>query len=376
MLEFARQDFAPSGIPLIPSLSWGSHIGQLYSVGTDLRDVLVPYFRAGLENNERCLWVTDAPLGADDARAALRAAVPDLETRERRGQIEIQDTRTFYDPDEPLHTEAIVNGLLQREQEALVAGYRGLRTNGNCGWVDKTRWNSMTGYESHVQNAVPGRRLICMCSYCHDRIGPEEVSDILERHHFVLPNPRLYSGHQTTLKDSTARKSAGLTIGSSHFDFQDDLDSMRALSAAPTILKTVCRLTGMGFVTIARVTPDRWVCLAVHDGIGFGLKPGVELPVAATLCHEVRQARQALVNHGGENATYGNHHAHSMYGFQTYISVPIFLRDGSFYGTLSAIDPKPAQLDNPTLIGVFRMLADLIAYQLEAATRRRLLSQI
>ena len=33
-----------------------------------------------------------------------------------------------------------------------------------------------------------------------------------------------------------------------------------------------------------------------------------------------------------------------MYGFQSYISTPIFLKDGSFYGTLCAIDPRPAKL--------------------------------
>jgi len=40
-------------------LVWGSHIGQLFDSATDLREMLVPYFQAGLLNNERCLWVTD-----------------------------------------------------------------------------------------------------------------------------------------------------------------------------------------------------------------------------------------------------------------------------------------------------------------------------
>jgi GAF domain-containing protein len=368
MLEHSLKEYAPSGMALIPALSWGSHIGQFYRVATDLRDVLVPYFRAGLENNERCLWVTDAPFGLDDARAALRTAVPDLDWRERRGQIEIQDTRTFYDPDQPLQSEAIVSGLLQREQKALAAGYRGLRTNGNCGWADKARWNRIVDYESHVNRTVPGRRLICMCSYCHDRIGHAEVSDIIERHHFILRQPGL-DGGEARLANDIARKLVGATIGSSYFDFQPDLDAAQALSDVPTILKTVCRVTGMGFVAVARVTSERWVCLAVHDGIGFGLKPGDELPVATTLCHEVRQARDAVViNRVEQNAAYINHQAPSMYGFQSYISMPIFLRDSSFYGTLCALDPEPAKLHDPAVIGTFRTFADLIGFQLEAST--------
>ena len=370
MLEHPPQEFAPSGIAVLPSLSWGSHIGQFYSVAADLRDVLVPYFRAGLENNELCLWVTDAPFCLDDARAALRAAVPDLDVRERRGQIEIQDTRSFYDPDQPLQSKAIVDGLLQREQKALAAGYRGLRTNGNCGWANKDRWNTFVDYESHVHRAVPGQRLICMCSYCHDRLGHAEVSDIIERHHFVLRNPGVDGSPQAHVNNHMVRRPIGATAGGSYFDFQNDLDAIKALSAVPTILKSVCRVTGMGFIAIARVTSERWVCLDAHDAIGFGLKPGDELPVTTTLCHEVRQAGHAvIINRVAENAAYFNHCAPSMYGFQSYISVPIFMRDGRFYGTLCAIDPEPAKLGDPVVIGMFRTFADLIAFQLEAATR-------
>jgi len=209
-----------------------------------------------------------------------------------------------------------------------------------------------------------------MCSYCHDRIGHAEVSDIIERHHFILRNPGVDGSRQTRLNLETVRKPISATNGGSHLDFQHDLNAAQAWSAAPTILKTVCRVTGMGFVTVARVTLKRWVCLAVHDGIGFGLKPGDELPVATTLCHEVRQARDAVViNHRTEIAAYCNHDTPSMYGFQSYISVPICMRDGSFYGTLCALDPEPAKLLEPAVIGMFRTFADLIGFQLEAATR-------
>jgi len=54
-----------------------------------------------------------------------------------------------------------------------------------------------------------------------------------------------------------------------------------------------------------------------------------------------------------------------MYGFQSYISMPIFLKDGSFYGTLCAIDPSPAKLKNDGIIGMFRLFAELIGGQLE-----------
>ena len=58
-----------------------------------------------------------------------------------------------------------------------------------------------------------------------------------------------------------------------------------------------------------------------------------------------------------------------MYGFQSYISMPIIRKDGSFFGTLCAIDPNPARLKTPEIIGMFKLFAELIASQLDADAR-------
>ena len=153
-------------------------------------------------------------------------------------------------------------------------------------------------------------------------------------------------------------------------DFQADLDAIETIAAVPTILNVVCRVTGMGFAAVARVTAQRWVCLAVNDEIDFGLKPGGELKVETTICHEVRDAREAvIIDHAAQDAVYCGHPTPAMYGFQSYISMPIFLKDGSFFGTLCAIDPKPAKLKNEGVIGMFRLFAELIAFHLDAGLR-------
>jgi signal transduction histidine kinase len=153
-------------------------------------------------------------------------------------------------------------------------------------------------------------------------------------------------------------------------DFDADRDALAGIDAIPSILSVVCRLTNMGFAAIARVTEDHWVCLAVNDEINFGLKPGGELPVGTTICNEVRQAREAvIIDHVAEDALYCQHPTPSMYGFQSYISMPIFLEDGGFFGTLCAIDPRPAKLKTPGVIGMFKLFAELIAFHLDANQR-------
>ena len=148
-------------------------------------------------------------------------------------------------------------------------------------------------------------------------------------------------------------------------NIQQDIADIGRIDAVPSILEVICRTTGMGFAAVARVTDDRWIACAVRDEINFGLVAGGELKLETTICNEIRQNHQPVViDHVAEDIDFCNHHTPAMYGFQSYISVPITLKDGSFFGTLCAIDPNPAQLNNPQIRGMFALFADMLAMHL------------
>jgi PAS domain S-box-containing protein len=181
------QPWCASGLKTVPHLQWGSHLAHFFGSGDELRDVLVPYFKAGLENNERCLWVTGQAFNAEQARSALRAAVPDFDKRERDKQIEIANGDEWYAAGQKLRPHDLMTGLLQREQDALGLGYAGLRTNGNCAWVSQDQRADFLEYERLVQKAVRGRRMICMCSYCIDELNGSHL-EVMERHDLTVPS--------------------------------------------------------------------------------------------------------------------------------------------------------------------------------------------
>ena len=164
-------------------------------------------------------------------------------------------------------------------------------------------------------------------------------------------------------------------------DIPADVKAIGQIPIIHSLLEVVCKTTGMGFSAVARVTDERWIACEVRDEIAFGLKPGGELKLETTICNEIRQTRQLVViDHVNEDPVYNCHPTPLMYGFQSYISVPIFKRDGSFFGTLCAIDPKPAKLNNPQIIGMFTLFADLVSSHLEAidklqATEAKLLEE-
>ncbi len=152
--------------------------------------------------------------------------------------------------------------------------------------------------------------------------------------------------------------------------FDRDIAAIGRLEAVPTILDVICRTTGMGFAAIARVTDQRWIACSVRDDIAFGLKPGGELEIETTLCNEIRQHRTPIViDEVGTDARYRDHHTPARYGFQSYISMPIVLPGGTFFGTLCAIDPRPARLQVPEVVDMFKLFAELIAVHLDVLNR-------
>lgn len=150
-------------------------------------------------------------------------------------------------------------------------------------------------------------------------------------------------------------------------DFEKDIKDVNQIPAVATILEVICSTTGMGYAVVARVTKDRWIACAVNDKINFGLGIGGELQVETTLCHQVMEFHKTVaIDHVSEDPIYSDHHTPKMYGLQSYISIPLILKNGDFFGTLCAIDPKPAFVNNEKTINTFKLFADLIAFNLDA----------
>lgn len=59
-----------------------------------------------------------------------------------------------------------------------------------------------------------------------------------------------------------------------------------------------------------------------------------------------------------------------IYGIESYIAVPLNRRDGSYFGTLCALDPLPATLSEDNFT-IFHLLAQLIGFELEADEKQR-----
>ena len=148
---------------------------------------------------------------------------------------------------------------------------------------------------------------------------------------------------------------------------ETDIATINRISAVPAILQVISEMTEMRFAAVARVTPTSWTACAVLDNLGFGLKPGGELDLVSTLCFETLGSHQPIIiDNVSEDPLYHDHHTPKIYHFESYITIPVFRTDGSFFGTICALDPEPAQLKSSTIQTTMESFARLLSLQLDA----------
>ena len=175
-----------SGIDIIADVPWGTHFCQFYETKEDLIDMLVPYFRVGLENNEFCMWITSGPLGVEDAKKALGSVMPDINTYLDKGQLKILPYTEWYVRDGVFDSGRVLNGWVDKLNSALQSGFDGLRLSGNTFWLEKDDWNDFVDYEEEVDKVIGNYYMIAMCTYCLDKCDAHEIIDVVNNHQFAL----------------------------------------------------------------------------------------------------------------------------------------------------------------------------------------------
>ena len=169
------------GLGFVGEVPWGTHFCQLYETKQDLLDVMVPYFAEGLRSNEVCIWAVSPPFEVEEAKAALREAVPNLDTYIKKGQVGIYPSSGDFLREEELEDQ-IFRILAEQEKSALDKGFMGLRIGGDHFWVDKKLWKSVTDYEAFVNSAITSHRIIALCAYPLKKCTGTELVDVMRNH--------------------------------------------------------------------------------------------------------------------------------------------------------------------------------------------------
>lgn len=303
--EQNTQERRRTGIEVLGDVPWGTHICQFYKSKKDLIDILVPYFKAGLEDHECCSWVVPAPLEQRRVRDILAREVSDLDERIKNGQMEFLLPGEWYLRDGAFDSGRILDGWKSKLDKALDRGYAGLRISGNPGWGTKQIWDSIVDYEKQVNDTVNQYRLIAICTYCLSDYGPVEIIEINNNHQFALIRQ---DGQWELIKDGERKRAEKKLL-----EYQAQLKSMASKLSlseekekhriAVTVLEQVAQTLALSkgkLETLSKSEPS----LGTSEGINeVGRLLGETIWELRSLTHEI--SSPVLYEFGFEQAVQG-----------------------------------------------------------------------
>lgn len=175
-----------SGIEIIGDVSWGARICLFYRNVEELIDILVPYFKAGLKNNEACLWITCEPLNKESAEKALRKSVLNLDKHLENGQMEISSYSDWFFKDGSLDLPRMRESWSRKLKMAIARGYDGLRCTFDMNWLEKKNWQRVIDLGKLDKDSA--NRNLTICSISLERCGAAEIIDAVSAHQYALIN--------------------------------------------------------------------------------------------------------------------------------------------------------------------------------------------
>lgn len=195
-----------TGLDVIGDAPWGTHFCNFFYSKQDLLEILVPYFKAGLENNEFCLWITSDPVSVDEALASLRKGIPIFDQYLTSNSIEVLAHADWYLKDGVFDPKRVIDGWNEKLDNALARGYEGMRVNGNEAWLERHVWKDFIEYERELNTSIVGKRLIVMCTYPLNKCNGADVLDVAHVHEMAaaMRNGKLEIVEKPELKRSKA----------------------------------------------------------------------------------------------------------------------------------------------------------------------------
>ncbi|MCU1268076.1 MAG: hypothetical protein JWM21_4394 [Acidobacteria bacterium] len=200
-------DLRDTGIHAVGGIRWGTHFCQFYETQADLLDTLVPYFKAGVENRECCLWILSPPLTAAVALKALKAEVPTIDRHLAAGDITLVSYSDWYLQGGSFDLQTVISSWKQYVTEALAKGYAGVRVSGELVWEEQqNEWKNLAEYERVIADSISELRMTALCTYALGNCGATQVLDVVCTHEFALATR---NGKLEVVETSETKKAKG-----------------------------------------------------------------------------------------------------------------------------------------------------------------------
>ena len=149
-----------------------------YGSSKDLFELVVPYFREGLERNKSCVWAVPESLGLKEAQQALSVSIGGLKEYMEKGQMRLFEARSVYNRSGRFTRSEILESWGKILEEALSLGFDGIRVSGDASFLPEEEKDELLLYEKETDAVIRGSKVEALCTY------PADKTDLVEM--FIL----------------------------------------------------------------------------------------------------------------------------------------------------------------------------------------------
>ncbi|HHW48147.1 MAG TPA: PAS domain S-box protein [Clostridiaceae bacterium] len=200
-----RSNIRNSGIEIIRNIPWGTHIAQLYSSKEDLYEVLVPFVRQGLIDNELCLWIYAQNSSYKEVKNKISVHVEDIDYYLESGQLKIVSYTEWYVNGGSFNEIRVNRQWKEIIRHALDNGHEGIRVVADASWLGKSDFAEFSHYEYNANKFISELPFIAICLYDINKVDIFEVTEIIKNHSYVIASrgngPELIKNMDLVIKD-------------------------------------------------------------------------------------------------------------------------------------------------------------------------------
>jgi hypothetical protein len=181
----APREFGVPGVHLRPA----EHLCGVFGTDAERDQVLLPFFRAGIQNGDRCVMVLDR----DDPAEPLAALGDHREVAywQQTGMLELRTTADQQRTAAGLSRAQMLDTWETAIAEAISSSYPFTRLGGEVSWwLPQAAESTLVTYESELNRLIPDRMAV-LCLYDLRQFGGNILIDAVRAHPAVLVSGQL-----------------------------------------------------------------------------------------------------------------------------------------------------------------------------------------
>lgn len=178
----------------VARLRAGDHVASFYQDRRQQWATVLPFIRRGLDNHEKCLYVTDAGR-VEEIETLLQGHAIPVPALRRRGQLVILTPAETYLRSGTFTSDLVLDLWDKLTRAAIAEGYRSLCLVAEMSWALQvtTALSHLAEYEAQVNVHLAHLPLVALCQYDRRHFPEDLLLDILRTHPIVFLDGEHYN---------------------------------------------------------------------------------------------------------------------------------------------------------------------------------------